>query len=48
MSSPSPIHWLIVVVIVLLVFGPPNFGGGSGWPQGLVALRKRWGRPRDP
>lgn len=45
MASLSPIHWLIVVVIVLLIGGPR---GGPPWSQGMLALRKRWGRWREP
>ena len=36
MGSLSPIHWLIVIVIVLLVFGPGRLAGvGKGLGEGI-------------
>ena len=41
MGSLSPIHWILVVVIVLLVFGPSRLAGlGKGLGEGLRALKK--------
>jgi sec-independent protein translocase protein TatA len=40
-------HWLIVLVVVLLVFGPKRLGDvGKGLGQGLKGLRE--GLSKDP
>jgi sec-independent protein translocase protein TatA len=37
----SPLHWLVVLVVVLLVFGPKRLGDvGKGLGQGLRGLRE--------
>jgi sec-independent protein translocase protein TatA len=41
MGSLSPIHWLIVIVIVLLVFGPGRLAGvGKGLGGGIRQFKK--------
>ena len=36
MGSLSPIHWLIVIVVVLLLFGPSRLAGvGKGLGEGI-------------
>ena len=41
MGSLSPIHWLIVIVIVLLVFGPGRLAGvGKGLGEGIRSFKK--------
>ncbi|HEV8247110.1 MAG TPA: twin-arginine translocase TatA/TatE family subunit [Polyangiaceae bacterium] len=41
MGSLSPVHWLIVIVVVLLFFGPRRLAGiGQGLGQGFRELRK--------
>ena len=46
MGSLSPVHWLIVITVVLLVFNQAS-GGGFGGGNGLLA-RFRWrGSRRD-
>ncbi len=41
MGSLSPIHWLIVIVIVLLVFGPSRLAGvGKGLGEGIRSFKK--------
>jgi len=41
MGSMSIGHWLVVLVIVLLVFGPKRLGDvGKGLGQGLRGLRE--------
>jgi sec-independent protein translocase protein TatA len=41
MGSMSLGHWLVVLVIVLLVFGPKRLGDvGKGLGQGLRGLRE--------
>jgi len=41
MGSLSPIHWILVVVIVLLLFGPSRLAGlGKGLGEGIRALKK--------
>ena len=52
MGSLSPIHWLIVIVIVLLVFGPGRLAGvGKGLGEGIRQFKKGLnedGTPEDP
>jgi sec-independent protein translocase protein TatA len=44
MGSMSLGHWLVVLVIVLLVFGPKRLGDvGKGLGQGLRGLREGLG-----
>lgn len=41
MGSLSPIHWLIVIVVVLLVFGPGRLAGvGKGLGEGIRSFKK--------
>jgi sec-independent protein translocase protein TatA len=41
MGTLSPIHWLIVIVIVLLVFGPGRLAGvGKGLGEGIRSFKK--------
>lgn len=41
MGSLSPIHWLIVIVIVLLLFGPGRLAGvGKGLGEGIRSFKK--------
>jgi len=41
MGTLSPIHWLIVIVIVLLVFGPGRLAGvGKGLGEGIRQFKK--------
>jgi len=41
MGSLSPIHWLLVVVVLLLVFGPTRLAGaGKGLGEGIKAFKK--------
>jgi sec-independent protein translocase protein TatA len=41
MGSLSPIHWLIVVVVVLLLFGPSRLAGvGKGLGEGIRSFKK--------
>ena len=36
MGSLSPIHWLLVIVVLLLVFGPTRLAGaGKGLGEGI-------------
>lgn len=47
MGSLSPVHWLIVIVIVLLVFGPGRLAGvGKGLGEGIRQFKK--GLNEDP
>jgi sec-independent protein translocase protein TatA len=47
MGAMSIGHWLIVLVVVLLVFGPKRLGDvGKGLGQGLKGLRE--GLSKDP
>jgi sec-independent protein translocase protein TatA len=49
MGSLSPIHWLVVIVVVLLLFGPSRLAGvGKGLGEGIRALKKGLsGEPDD-
>ncbi|HEY3497579.1 MAG TPA: twin-arginine translocase TatA/TatE family subunit [Polyangiaceae bacterium] len=41
MGGLSPIHWLIVIVVVLLVFGPSRLAGvGKGLGEGIRSFKK--------
>lgn len=41
MGTMSPLHWLVVLVVVLMVFGPKRLGDvGKGLGQGLRGLRE--------
>ena len=41
MGSLSPIHWLIVIVVILLVFGPSRLAGvGKGLGEGIRSFKK--------
>jgi sec-independent protein translocase protein TatA len=47
MGSLSPIHWLIVIVVILLVFGPSRLAGvGKGLGEGIRSFKK--GINEDP
>ena len=41
MGGLSPIHWLIVIVVVLLLFGPSRLAGvGKGLGEGIRSFKK--------
>lgn len=41
MGSLSPIHWIIVLVVVLLLFGPARLAGvGKGLGEGIRSFKK--------
>lgn len=41
MGSLSPVHWIIVVVIILLLFGPQRLAGvGKGLGEGIRSFKK--------
>jgi len=47
MGSLSPVHWVIVLVIVLLLFGPGRLAGvGKGLGEGIRSFKK--GLNEDP
>ena len=47
MGSFSPVHWVIVLVIVLLLFGPGRLAGvGKGLGEGIRSFKK--GLNEDP
>ena len=49
MGSLSPIHWLIVIVIVLLVFGPGRLAGvGKGLGEGIRQFKKGLNEDGEP
>jgi len=41
MGTLSPVHWVIVLVIVLLLFGPGRLAGvGKGLGEGIRSFKK--------
>ena len=41
MGGLSPVHWLIVIVVVLLIFGPGRLAGvGKGLGEGIRSFKK--------
>lgn len=41
MGSLSPVHWIIVIVVVLLLFGPGRLAGvGKGLGEGIRSFKK--------
>jgi len=41
MGSLSPVHWIIVLVVVLLLFGPARLAGvGKGLGEGIRSFKK--------
>ena len=47
MGSLSPVHWIIVLVVVLRVFGPGRLAGlGKGLGEGIRSFKK--GLADDP
>lgn len=49
MGAMSIGHWLIVLVVVLLVFGPKRLGDvGKGLGQGIKGLRDGLSKDPDP
>ena len=47
MGSLSPIHWLLVIIVLLLVFGPSRLAGaGKGLGEGIRSFKK--GLSEDP
>jgi len=49
MGSLSPIHWIIVLVIVLLLFGPGRLAGvGKGLGEGIRSFKKGISSDDDP
>ena len=41
MGSLSPIHWVIVLIVVLLIFGPGRLAGvGKGLGEGIRSFKK--------
>ena len=48
MGSLSPIHWLIVIVVILLLFGPSRLAGvGKGLGEGIRSFKKGIGEDAD-
>jgi sec-independent protein translocase protein TatA len=41
MGSLSPVHWIIVIVVILLLFGPGRLAGvGKGLGEGIRSFKK--------
>jgi sec-independent protein translocase protein TatA len=41
MGTLSPVHWLIVIVVLLLLFGPGRLAGvGKGLGEGIRSFKK--------
>jgi sec-independent protein translocase protein TatA len=49
MGTLSPVHWLIVIVVVLLVFGPSRLAGvGKGLGDGIRSFKKGLAEDDEP
>ena len=49
MGSLSPIHWLLVIIVLLLVFGPTRLAGaGKGLGEGIRAFKKGLSEDAEP
>jgi sec-independent protein translocase protein TatA len=49
MGSLSPVHWIIVLVVVLLLFGPRGLAGvGKGLGHGLRSFKKALNEDPSP
>lgn len=41
MGTLSPVHWILVILVVLLVFGPNRLAGvGKGLGEGIRSFKK--------
>jgi sec-independent protein translocase protein TatA len=41
MGSLSPVHWLLVIIVALLIFGPGRLAGvGKGLGEGIRQFKK--------
>ena len=41
MGSLSPVHWLLVIIVALLLFGPGRLAGvGKGLGEGIKSFKK--------
>jgi sec-independent protein translocase protein TatA len=41
MGGLSPVHWILVILVVLLVFGPSRLAGvGKGLGEGIRSFKK--------
>ena len=44
MGTLSPVHWMIVIVVVLLLFGPKRLAGiGKDLGEGIRSFKKSLG-----
>jgi len=49
MGSLSPVHWLLVIVVALLLFGPGRLAGvGKGLGEGIRSFKKGLTHDEDP
>jgi sec-independent protein translocase protein TatA len=49
MGSFSPVHWVIVLIIVLLLFGPNRLAGvGKGLGEGIRSFKKGLNEDAEP
>ena len=41
MGTLSPVHWILVILVILLVFGPNRLAGvGKGLGEGIRSFKK--------
>jgi sec-independent protein translocase protein TatA len=41
MGTLSPVHWILVILVILLVFGPSRLAGvGKGLGEGIRSFKK--------
>lgn len=49
MGTLSPVHWLIVIVVLLLLFGPGRLAGvGKGLGEGIRSFKKGLAEDEEP
>ena len=55
MGTLSPVHWILVILVILLVFGPNRLAGvGKGLGEGIKSFKKGLNtddpepKPEDP
>jgi sec-independent protein translocase protein TatA len=49
MGSFSPVHWVVVLIIVLLLFGPGRLAGvGKGLGEGIRSFKKGLNEDEEP
>lgn len=49
MGTLSPVHWILVILVILLVFGPARLAGvGKGLGEGIRSFKKGLNNDDEP